>query len=550
MFAILLTLCTPLCALSPQAPTGATATIDTLSLEPLLAPHPAQPLPPWGSMLRGKSETVDHLLGADASGRQGVDGLLELLRSRHPRPLEAGTLQLVPNGRGLLLLGQEADVAAVRATVLAALHRLSQPIELEFAAWDAADRETPPAMMTAEEFVRFTGNRAPLWRTVGRTRSGDALAQQRMRWSSYVRDLQVEVAQKQSLSCPVTDRYAEGGHALVRPHLLLGNEIVLQVQYATAQRRGIVRTVQTGLAGAADIELPTLETSFGIGSGRVRSGGALAVTMRGHAGGGGQLVLTFRATAVAGPGPELPEDLAVWPIGALRSRSLQRHQPVHGGPEDAGGSGPVAIDQLLELVQATVGECQAVVFGDWLLVQADREALQRGERLVQALQERTLRNAVVHHQGTLQAADNTTTGSTSPLHELVLPTLADREAFAARVLETNAITGFEPMIAQEASLLDPNVERVQSGCWLQARVTFTGDQAHLATRLSCEVSMAPPTRTILPGGGVWMPGELAMAATDHHGPVRNGQSIGLGDGPSIQVEGRSYRSALATTVRW
>ncbi|MCU0867209.1 MAG: hypothetical protein MUC36_25790 [Planctomycetes bacterium] len=566
LIAFLLSMLAPLAiAAVPQKEPAAraAAAFDTIPLEHLLAGHPAQVAPPWGSLLQQKHEAFDHL---DASlGRAAGSGevLLDLLRQRHRTAIEAERLQLELLGPRLMVLGEESELATVRSTVLATSRLLLRTIELEFAAWDAADRETPPALMSAEEFARFAGNRPPLWRCTGHARSGDAEALQRLRWTDYVRDIDAEVAQKESLSRPMRDRFADGGQALMRPHLLVGNDIVLHVQFAAGQRRGIVRSLPTGMPGAADLELPVLESSFGLASGRLRSGGALAVTMRGHAGGGGQLVLTFRATLQPGAAAELPGDLAVLPVGALRSPALLWRQPLplhqdRGLPARDAEPAVAAIDadQLHELLRTTIGEVGIADTGEFLVLQAAPAALEQAERLVRQLEDRWLRNATVQHLGTVHPAELPASGAAagavgaSPLHELMLPTLFGREAFAARVLETNQISGIDVQIAQEAAMLDPVVQALQSGCWLRLRLAPLGDAAHCSSQLRCTHATLPQTRTIMPGGGVWMPSELAIGGSGHTGIVRSGQSFDHGEGPSLTIDGRVYRSALATTVRW
>jgi hypothetical protein len=564
----LLSLCAPVLAIAspPQSPTATPpAAIDTIPLDHLLQHHPGQCLPPWGSLLQqplDRDEHVDrcdHLQAGPHTSGVRADELLGMLQHRHGAAIEAGRLQLAWLGTRLLIVGDEAEVAQVRSTALATARLLLRPIALEFAAWDASDRETPPATMTAEEFARFTGNRQPLWRSIAHGRSGCAQALQRLRWTDYIRDLDTAIAQKQAVSSPQVAQFADGGHAVMRAHLLLGNELVLHVQFAAAQRRGIVRSLQTGMAGAADIELPTLETNLGTASGRLRSGGALAVTLRGHASSGGQLVLTFRATLAAAADPELPPDLAVLPIGALGSRALLRPQPLPSASGDElpalGNQPELEREELHDLLRSVLGDGGFHDAGEFLIVQADAAALQRADLLLRTLQDRMLRNATVQHLGALQATDNTGAPAAAgagggPLHELVLPTLFGREAFAARVLETNVIARLFPEIAQEISILNPEVRALQAGCWLRARITQLGDGAHGDCEVRCTNAPPPQTRTIMPAGGVWMPTELAIAAANHDGPLRSGQPIDHGDGPPISVEGRSYRSGLATIVRW
>ena len=160
-------------------------------------------------------------------------------------------------GPALLAIGDAAEVAKTRERLQKSSPVLTRMLQIEFAVWDATDREAPTGMMTAAEFGRVFANLTPLSRCVTASRHGQAVALERMRWTRYVRDLDAQVAQKMSLSLPVTAQFGEGAHATVRAYCLCASdEFAVYVQFAVAQRRGVVRTLQTGTAGAADLELP------------------------------------------------------------------------------------------------------------------------------------------------------------------------------------------------------------------------------------------------------------------------------------------------------
>jgi hypothetical protein len=55
---------------------------------------------------------------------------------------------------------------------------------------------------------------------------------------------------------------------------------------------------------------------------------------------------------------------------------------------------------------------------------------------------------------------------------------------------------------------------------------------------------------VMPGGGTWMPAEVAVLTASHDGAAANGQALDHGDGPPLSVDGRTQRSVLSTTVRW
>jgi len=210
-------------------------------------------------------------------------------------------------------------------------------------------------------------------------------------------------------------------------------------------------------------------------------------------------------------------------------------------------------DQVLELVRAGIGgeEFEGMLRGECghLFVAGDDAILQRAERTLRGLQDRIVRNASIVHTGSLQPADAGAPAGPGALHELQAPTLFGRSVVLGRFLETNAITEINCAIAQEAGALNPSVERVASGVWLCARVGQIDAKAHLQLRLRNEYMPTPQTRSVMPGG-VLMATERAISALTHDGLVDNDRATAHGDGPAIVVEGRGYRSALATTVRW
>ena len=193
------------------------------------------------------------------------------------------------------MFGEPAAVARTKQLIEAASNLLARPVRLELTVWDAAGRETPPAVLDRAAMQRLRATGSPLWQAVATGTSADLISIERMTWSRYVRSIEVEVATKMSMSGPSTDRYGEGVHAVTRVHSLMGEDsFAVMAQFALGQRRGVPRTVHTGHPGGTDIELPQLESYFGTFSGRVANGGALAVTMRGDAAAGGQIVLTLQ----------------------------------------------------------------------------------------------------------------------------------------------------------------------------------------------------------------------------------------------------------------
>lgn len=531
----------------PQGPT-----VEVLSLAPLLTTSTPATLAPWGSLLRRPEAAVD-LIAANTESI-GADAILAALN-----PDNSDQPRLSIEDRSLLVVGRPLDVQRTRER-LQNLHAvLARSCRVELAAWDATDLETPKAFLDAQQFAAFRQQPHPLWRCAAAGQCGRAIVLDRLRWNDYVRRIEGLVAQKQTITHPVTWAYGEGCHAIVQVHGICGSDdLAVHVQYAVSQRRGVVRTVQTGMPGAADLELPMLETAFGTASGRVPSGGALAITLRGHAISGSSLVLTCRVEC-APLSAEACREVGLFPIGALTTPALT--QPVAETTADAEPFaafddprttfGRLSSDRVLELVSVAVdgSETPHQLLGDHVLVGGSREARQRVETLLRGLHEQLVRNATIQHSGMLAGDGSATAPNQSVLHELTAPTLLGRQLLAARLLESTTVNRLDAAIATEASTLDPQVSEVQSGTWLQANVVPFGDALHLDATVRCSQSPAMQARTVMPGGGVLMPLDIATRTLQHHASATSGQPIEHGDGPVVSIEGRGYRTTLTTIVK-
>lgn len=536
---------------------------EVLAIKHLVGPPQRVAPPPWDTLLTMPHEPVGLLATTQPDDSLSPDLVLELLGQLSATALEQNLLHLAAIDDTVFATGAATEVGRVREYLRMIAGVIARPLQIEVGLWDATDRETPPAVLTAADYARFAGSRPRLWHSVAVTRHAQAVDLEQLRRTQYVRRIEGEVAQKATLSHPVLDAFGEGGHALVRAHALVGgDEYAVHAQLAIGQRRGIVRTLQTGMVGAAELELPTLESTFVACSGRIGNGGALAATLRGVPHGGGQVVVTIRVVCGAPPPPAAQAGIAVLPCSALIDPSLlDRTRPRAGSWDPASdtetlpGFGRLETDQLVEFLQAGLGEDPAALgtlraAGGFVLAVGPAEALVRLELLLRGLQDRLVRNATVTHQAALQPAD---AGGAPPgpvLHELVLPTLLGREITARRCLETSIVAGLGVNIAQEATALQPEVRTLQFGCLLRARVVPADAGAHLDLSTQSDHGPLPQARGVMPGGGVLMPAEVARTTARHYGVVANGQTIVHGDGPAVTLDGRAFRSIAATIVRW
>jgi hypothetical protein len=560
----------PLCLLLPQAPSAKEqkTIFEIHSLQHLCGSRAGLETPIWGTMLRAPTDDrrVDLIGVTEPSERFEPDRIVQMLNQLNAADVEQNRLMLSTQGDCLMVFGAEDGVTRVRQQFEEASAVLMRPLQVEVCAWDATDREIPSAILGPREYAQFTAGLVPLWRCLDTTTNNNAVSMNRERWTRYTRNLNAEVAQKQSISLPVTDAFGEGGRVVVRPHLLLGgDDLVLHVQFGLAQRRGVVRIVPIGMPGAADLEMPLLETAYGGCSGRIVNGGALVVGLRGSAASGGQVAITVHVTARTPPVARPPAGLAVFPCGALLSTALlQRFDPpcfpkrpeTDSSMEPTQGFGCLTEDNLIHLVQAALGQAgeglEIQVSHGLLFVRCEAQQASVIETLVTGLQDRLLRTVTVRHVGRLLPIEGDTPETAQKshplLHEITAPTLLGRELTIARILETNVVQDLQAAIAQEAALLDPVVAELRLGTWLQARVAPQGSGLHLLLRTTSAGAPIPMTRSVQPGGGILMLTDMASCGTSHDGPVVAGQAIEHGDGPATIIEGRTYRSVLVTTI--
>ena len=488
MLSTLLPLC--LLAAAPQDPATKDrgSRFEMLSLQHICSEHQGLEPPIWGTMLRYPTSSEgrhDLLFVGEPSHPFSSEQVQHVLQALNATDVEAGRLNLETLGASLVVFGEGTAVSKLKQQLDDASAVLTRPLQIEVCVWDATDRELSSAILGPNDYSQFVGKLTPLWRSVASTRSGNAVALARERWTRYVRDVNPEVAQKQSMSVPVTDEFGEGGRVVVRPHLLVGgDDIVLHVQFGLSQRRGVVRTVQIGMPGAADLEVPVLETAYGGCSGRVVNGGALAVSLRGSAASGGQIALTVRVTSRTPPNAQAPAGLGIFPCGALTSTALTQRPTLpspHAATDEESqaqtdpveGFGSIAEERLVQIVQTALGtaaesgvDIQAA--GGYLFVRADQQVLTTVDAVMRGLEERLLRNVTVRHTGKLMPTEGEPAEPTDKnhplLHELVVPTLLGREVSVARMLETNVVRDLAAAIAQEASILDPIVASLHQSC--------------------------------------------------------------------------------------
>jgi hypothetical protein len=414
-----------------------------------------------------------------------------------------------------------------------------------------------------------------VWRAVSTANAGQPLAIQNMTWSRYVRSIDVEVAQKKTMARPDTDCYGEGCSAMVRAYSLIGsNDFAVHMQFAAGKQQGTANSLQTGMPGAPDIELPRIESFFGTCSGRIPNGGALATSLAGSAVSGGQITITLRITSTDAPTGLTDKRALLLPIGALISEGLHSQvtlpnvhseQFAQQGPalskdvsikqqSSYGGIPSDNLEDLASLVLTTTDDeddYTIITGGGYIYIRASEQGIQHVEKMIQTLQDDMIRNVEIHHSASLHARPGEASNDATPpmLHGLTLPTLLGREAAVYRLLETNIAANIHVEIASEAGTIKPGIQLLQSGTWLRARVVPIGKSLHANLQLLSVIAPIPAIRSVMPGGGVLMPTQVSSTRRNHDGILTNAVAIDHGDGPPVTLAGRDYRSKMSTTFR-
>jgi hypothetical protein len=371
----------------------------------------------------------------------------------------------------------------------------------------------------------------------------------------------VEIAQQSSASYPVLDAFFEGTAVALEVHSLASSQdLVLYAQFACGQRRGEPRALLDGNALHPALDVPDLDAMFGTMSGRIASGGAIALCASGHTAGGPQRVLLLSARYSTPPVDASLGGTALLPISALTSNALHVHARtppityrieqeneygVNVDESDQIPWGRVDTDVLMTMVRRVLGdefENQGGSLshsGPFLLIHGTRPQQGAVEALLSALQDRILVNAA------LRATAVWSEGGTA-LHDVTMPMLQGRSGLLFRGRETTSLADMGLEVAQEASLHDPKIDLVQSGLWLRMRLTPGTPAPHAELSLLVRQASESRRRPLEPAriGDLHLI-DVDVASWEHQGALFPDRDLELGDGPQVSIDGR----ARPTSVR-
>lgn len=555
----------------PQAPPQ--RSLETFSLRPFVAADHEPQLPPFGTLLPSLHEAevyeVD-LLGWPPGSQFEEDHVRHLFELLHGEALEDGRLELAVHGDRLSVDTDPERLAAVRAQLRALRTAMGRPIEIEARLYAAGDGPLPAPVLDAAAARDLAAGHRLLWRSSATTRSNRRAVFDALRWSRYVRDVNVEVAQNSKLANPVLGSWAEGLRIACTVHSLAGSEdLVLCVQFAAGQRRE-VQTVSPG-GTHPGIDLPRLATAFGACGARLPQASALVVALDGHRDAGDRFLLVLSPRHPTPRPDERIGDLSVLPVSALTHRALlhewalpearpQLHEnqaELQIEEDESRQCGRIDADELLELMHRCAGDedelARVTLGGGFAFVRSERAGAAVAE-LLQGLQERLVRTVALRCS---VAAEETATadplappaegGAASVRHDVALPCLAGRNAMLFRGLEANVVRTQVPEIAQDAGILKPVIENLQDGLWL--RVCPTIDEGAIDCDLAVQVTQQSPavTRQLVPGGMMMLTDTTAARFVRQ---LRcQGQPVELGRGSTFAHGGRHWRPVVTFDCR-
>lgn len=344
--------------------------------------------------------------------------------------------------------------------------------------------------------VLRTSPEHPCYRTTGRI--GVTLFVGSLGSDDYVRDYDVEVAQKASSVDPKVDKLRTGALWEIRTTRCVDGRLLIQVDGQAAELPRPPRTVEVqhrdlrGKRQVAAIQLPTLQNASIGALGRLRDGEALLIG--GGAEQGSAYCIRLQRSA---PAPAQADAPWHWlPVGDLCTTRAVATQ-ISLLPTAVNDDGPrtvryendrpttLTLDQLLTHLRRAhaTAELETLPTGD-LLVRADaktRAAILQGVADLAAATQHDLTLEV--RSGRLSAADAmlVTTGRVDASElagrlttTTLVSTLVDTPFHHLSRTEHSYVRDFEVEIAQESGIPNPVIDTANAGLAISGRVLATG----------------------------------------------------------------------------
>lgn len=571
----------PLAGLCMTAPTQAQAngsparTLKILPISDLLARARPVRSPRFGvlsSTLWAEDRT--NLLGhGKPFGPINSDALLELIRRGVGD--EVDDMSLMVKNHTLIVSGDAGNVAKTEGVVAALRQALTQRIAVHARLYRIRATDEFPATADASTIAELVKNLPLLWKAHSTALSGQQVAMSQERFTSYIGDVDIEVAEEAKIGDPKTTTMFEGIRLVVEPHALIGTtDRVVKCQFAIGEKERDTEDVSTGVKSLSHIGIPHLRASSGAFSGRVKSDGALLLSLQSRGDSGSNLLLVVQTGKVGSPvGNEVSAGRTLLlPVSGMAGGSLRADSSLKfesegdrgGYPnleeyEEAEDLGEMLVNLLRESIGDELDNGDASIdltdnghSSGFILVHGSEKIRTQARSLLITLQDHWLRTTEIKLRTTLEPAPATTTtfSELSPTtnqpgptyHALTFPSLHGHTALIMKGVESAVIQDFDVEIASKSTLANPVVHPTFSGLM----VVFRGAQQgrDYGGTLAVDLQYLSEPRRQPTGqndGGDLHHTRVHRARFSHNGRISFDQSIPMGFGPRLRDEQKGLR---------
>lgn len=436
--------------------------IAVRSLQPFLHPSLQSPRA-LDSAIATENETKAQDATLRGEGGTASKWLIELLQHRHKQAIEANQLTLsTSDDVRIALNGSKGAVNSCLADIDAIAATLTRSIEITVYQLDLADGELPPAVLGSTALQAAISKAPPLWTARAVTRPGGSVQLGDVRWTSYVRDQDAEVAKKAKILDPKIDNLFEGTRVSLTVHALPSEDLLVHGSWLTSNRQQLEESSIGRDRTTVDLPLhSTAHLSFG---GRVRNGEGLVVAADRE----GQYGMRFAFVVCArylSPPPARTNNLFVFPATAWID-TTRTGWPLRAG-WFAGSTGdnrhplieemPILSPPDLDEFLTVETDGTSLMVGSTLVVHDNAAACARAESALRQLVEAQLQQTELRVEQFAKEGVVTTT--------VVQPMLANMQTRAFIGTEQALIGDHEVEIAEDAANSNPTVRIVRSGVW-------------------------------------------------------------------------------------
>lgn len=577
MSLLALTICL---TLSPQAPDSQDGQVLETRFVPIrewVTPSTKPLMPRLGSFLGKPYGNRSIQLIGDQESTTSSDEMIDLVRQLTGDALDEFEVSIEVVGATMRVSGPPDQLRLVEDTVHQLTTTMVHSLQLRAELFRVPEARLFPASAAKADLDRIRSGLQRIWSGSASCESGRTVSLNKDLITAYVYDVDVEIAQDAKIGDPVTAELFEGVRLLIEPHALTSSsDLVLYAQFAFGELREPTGNRPTGVKDLPSLDVPHLDCNSGTISGRISDGGALLLSVQGDPAGGGNMLLMITAQH-QGQANSDGDTFSAFPVSALLSQSMRTNvansppdEEEPGGEllnlkpttEGEGALGPRDPGGLLDLIHATVNteDEMLMMSRKHLLVSGSKATRQAVRDIVQRLQERWLKTARVDVQTTMKemyyghsafpkAGATTNNDAPRTLHHITFPALLGRPHSMIRGHETTVIRESEVEIAQKSSLSDPIIGKIFSGVVLSFYAY--PQQRGLGVESDLDLfDVATPRRRASEtkdGGDLFLP-SMGRARFNHRGPASSGADLVLGEGPTVRIGDRNFRTRQVLRV--